>query len=141
MAFITRFNLVPVWSKIVQILTYKSSKWVRHNQVSWSSFSCVLLGWDFIASLYMSLYVIPADQFLATQSTMIWIIPSMCVYSNINPYASFSFPGLTQNTKLNCPSPSSFRVDCFELCFVSCVNNAFSSLFGSCSFLNFLEII
>ena len=38
MAFITRFNLVLVWSKIVQILTKKSSKWVRHNQVSWSSF-------------------------------------------------------------------------------------------------------
>ena len=38
MAFITRFNLVLVWSKIVQIFTKKSSKWVRHNQVSWSSF-------------------------------------------------------------------------------------------------------
>ena len=38
MAFTTRFNLVFVWSKIVQILTKKSSKWVRHNQVSWSSF-------------------------------------------------------------------------------------------------------
>ena len=37
-AFITSFNLVLVWSKIVQILTNKSSKWVRHNQVSWSSF-------------------------------------------------------------------------------------------------------
>ena len=35
MAFITRFNLVLVWSKIVKILTKKSSKWVRHNQVSW----------------------------------------------------------------------------------------------------------
>ena len=38
MAFITRFNLVLVWSEIVQIFTKKSSKWVRHNQVSWSSF-------------------------------------------------------------------------------------------------------
>ena len=38
MAFITRFNLVLVWSKIVKLLTIKSSKWVRHNQVSWSSF-------------------------------------------------------------------------------------------------------
>ena len=38
MAFITRFNLVLVWSKIVQILNKKSSNWVRHNQVSWSSF-------------------------------------------------------------------------------------------------------
>ena len=38
-AFITRFNLVLVWSKIVQMLTNKSSKWVRHNQVSWSSIS------------------------------------------------------------------------------------------------------
>ena len=38
MSFITRFNLVLVWSKIVQILTKKSSKWVWHNQVSWSSF-------------------------------------------------------------------------------------------------------
>ena len=37
MAFITRFNLVLVWSKIVQIFPKKSSKWVRHNQVSWSS--------------------------------------------------------------------------------------------------------
>ena len=36
MAFTTRFNLVLVWSKIVQILTKKSSNWVRHNQVSWS---------------------------------------------------------------------------------------------------------
>ena len=36
MAFITRFNLVLVWSKIVQIFTKNSSKWVRHNQVSWS---------------------------------------------------------------------------------------------------------
>ena len=34
----TRFNLVLVWSKIVQILTKKSSNWVRHNQVSWYSF-------------------------------------------------------------------------------------------------------
>ena len=38
MVFITRFNLVLVWSKIVQIFTKKSSKWVRQNQVSWSSF-------------------------------------------------------------------------------------------------------
>ena len=38
MAFITRFNLVLVWSKIVQILTKNSSNWVRHNQVSWSSY-------------------------------------------------------------------------------------------------------
>ena len=38
MAFTTRFNLVVVWSNIVQILTKKSSNWVRHNQVSWSSF-------------------------------------------------------------------------------------------------------
>ena len=37
MVIITRLNLVLVWSKIVQILTKKSSKWVRHNQVSWSS--------------------------------------------------------------------------------------------------------
>ena len=37
MAFITRFNLILVWSKIVQILTKKSPKWVRYNQVSWSS--------------------------------------------------------------------------------------------------------
>ena len=37
MAFITRFNLILVWSKIVQILTKKSSQWFRHNQVSWSS--------------------------------------------------------------------------------------------------------
>ena len=37
MAFITRFNLVLIWSKIVQILTQKSSKWVPHIQVSWSS--------------------------------------------------------------------------------------------------------
>ena len=39
MAFIHRFNLVLVWSKIVQILTKKSPKWVRHYQVSWSSFN------------------------------------------------------------------------------------------------------
>ena len=38
MAFITRFNLVLVWSKIVIFWTKKSAKWVRHNQVSWSSF-------------------------------------------------------------------------------------------------------
>ena len=38
MVFITRFNLVLVWSKIFQNLTKRSSKWVRHNQVSWSSF-------------------------------------------------------------------------------------------------------
>ena len=38
MAFITRFNLVLVRSKIVHILTKKSSKRVRHNQVSWSRF-------------------------------------------------------------------------------------------------------
>ena len=38
MAFITWFNLVLVWSKIVKIFTKKSSKWVQHNQVSWSSF-------------------------------------------------------------------------------------------------------
>ena len=38
MAFITRFNLVFEWSKIVRILTKKSSKWVRYNQVSWSSY-------------------------------------------------------------------------------------------------------
>ena len=38
MAFITRLNLVLVWPKIVQIVTKKSSKWVLHNQVSWSSF-------------------------------------------------------------------------------------------------------
>ena len=38
MAFTTRFNLVLVWPQIVQILTKKSSNWVRHNQVSWSSF-------------------------------------------------------------------------------------------------------
>ena len=37
MGFITRFNLVLVWSKTVQILTKKSSKWVWHNHVSWSS--------------------------------------------------------------------------------------------------------
>ena len=37
MVFITRFNLVLLWTKIGQILTKKSSKWVRHNQVSWSS--------------------------------------------------------------------------------------------------------
>ena len=37
MAFITRFNLFLVWSEIVQILIKKSSKWVQHNQVSWSS--------------------------------------------------------------------------------------------------------
>ena len=41
MAFITRFNLVLVWSKIVQIFTNKSSKWVRHNQVSWSSLNII----------------------------------------------------------------------------------------------------
>ena len=38
MVFVTRFNLVLVWSKTVQILTKKPFKWVRHNQVSWSSF-------------------------------------------------------------------------------------------------------
>ena len=37
MALTTRFNLFLVWSKLVQILTKKSSNWVRHNQVSWSS--------------------------------------------------------------------------------------------------------
>ena len=37
-ALITRFNLVLVWSKIVLILTNKSFKCVRYNQVSWSSF-------------------------------------------------------------------------------------------------------
>ena len=37
MAFIARLNLVLVWSIIVNILTTKSSKRVRHNQVSWSS--------------------------------------------------------------------------------------------------------
>ena len=43
-AFKTRFNLVLVWSKIVQVLTKNSSKWVRHNQVSWSSlFYCYSL--------------------------------------------------------------------------------------------------
>ena len=41
MAFIARFNLVLVWSKIVKISTKISSKWVRHNQVSWSSFCAV----------------------------------------------------------------------------------------------------
>ena len=41
MAFITRFNLGFVWSKIVQILTKKLSKCVRHNQVSWSSLRCL----------------------------------------------------------------------------------------------------
>ena len=39
MSFITRLNLVLVWAKIVQMLTKKSSQWVRHNQVSWSSSS------------------------------------------------------------------------------------------------------
>ena len=38
MVIITRLNLVLVWSKIVKFFTKKSSKWVRHNQVSWSSF-------------------------------------------------------------------------------------------------------
>ena len=38
MVFITRFNLVLVWSKLVQILTKMSCKLFRHNQVSWSSF-------------------------------------------------------------------------------------------------------
>ena len=37
MAFISSFNLVLVWSKIVQVLTKKSSKRVWRNQVSWSS--------------------------------------------------------------------------------------------------------
>ena len=37
-AFITSFNLVLVLYKIVKVLPKKSSKWVRHNQVSWSSF-------------------------------------------------------------------------------------------------------
>ena len=41
MAFITKFNLVLVWSKIVQILTKKSSKWVRGN---FCLFFCCLLG-------------------------------------------------------------------------------------------------
>ena len=45
MAFIAKFNLVLVWSKTVQIVTKKSSKWVRHNQVSWSSFEYVWFGW------------------------------------------------------------------------------------------------
>ena len=47
MAFKTRFNLVLVWSKIVQIFTKKSTKWVRHNQVSWSSFLSMLLSQQF----------------------------------------------------------------------------------------------
>ena len=34
MAFMTRFNPVLVWSKLVKILTKKSSKWVLNNQVS-----------------------------------------------------------------------------------------------------------
>ena len=45
MAFIARFNLVLVWSKIVQILTKESSKWVPHNQVSWSSLLILLIFW------------------------------------------------------------------------------------------------
>ena len=44
MAFVIRFNLVRIWGKIVQILTEKSSKWVRHNQASWSSFNNPWLG-------------------------------------------------------------------------------------------------
>ena len=40
-AFITRFNLVLVWSKIVQLLTKKSYKWVWHSQVSWSSLTII----------------------------------------------------------------------------------------------------
>ena len=40
MVFITRFNLVLVVSKIAKMLTKKTSKRVRHVQVSWSSFYC-----------------------------------------------------------------------------------------------------
>ena len=43
MVFITRFNLVLVWSKIVQYLTKKSSKWDRRKQVSWSSLEIINL--------------------------------------------------------------------------------------------------
>ena len=43
MTFTTRFNLVLVWSNMVKILTKKSSKWVRPNQVSWSTFLYAVL--------------------------------------------------------------------------------------------------
>ena len=52
MAFITRFNLVLVWSKIVQIWTKKSSKWVQHNQVSWSCFYKCFLVFPWISSYF-----------------------------------------------------------------------------------------
>ena len=54
MAFINRFNLVLVWSKIVQILTNKSSKWLWHNQVSWCSFYFSFLQYT---SFYTSIYL------------------------------------------------------------------------------------
>ena len=125
-----------------------------------------------IVFLYVSLYVILGDEFLATHSTGMWVLPSMNFYSNLNPSASFSFPGLTPNTRPNQPSPSYFSVDSFGLCFVfyardllfktasifialelfvrkfkdnsniiTFVDNVFSSLFRSCSFFSFLQII
>ena len=44
MAFMTRFNPVLVWSKLVKILTKKSSKWVLNNQVSFLSLFTLLKG-------------------------------------------------------------------------------------------------
>ena len=41
-SLIISFNLVLVWSEIVQMLTKKSSQWVRHNQVFWSSSGLLL---------------------------------------------------------------------------------------------------
>ena len=54
MDFITRINLVLVWSKIVQFFTKKSSKWVWHNQVSWSSFTSLRL----VNSIYIIFFAI-----------------------------------------------------------------------------------
>ena len=58
MAFITRFNLVLVWSKIVKMLTKKSSKWDRHNQVSWSSFIMILVSLVYLFLQYKSIAIL-----------------------------------------------------------------------------------
>ena len=57
MAFVTRFNRGLVWSKRVQILTKKSSKWVGHNQVSWSSLVLSATHVLFLVSAVKSTYL------------------------------------------------------------------------------------
>ena len=95
MAFITRFNLVLVWSNILQIFTKKSSKWFWHNQVSWSSYiwarsnfcikiklfvtylfyTYVLHGWCFVSpTFFLGLFNISLSLFLWKFSLLVkWI--------------------------------------------------------------------